>query len=100
MSPEEMYAVPIGKGVIRRGRRRCYRRGFSQMVYEAVKAAKSLQTEGIEVEIIDPRTFKPLDEELIVNSVQEDRQTDHCRCGLQDRRGRSGNCLPGGGKYT
>ena len=48
------------------------------------------------MEVIDPRTFKPLDEELIMNSVKKTGQPDHCRCGLQDRRGRSGNCLPGG----
>jgi pyruvate dehydrogenase E1 component beta subunit len=69
--PEEMYTVPIGQGIIRREGIDATIVAISQMVYEAVKAAKILQTEGIEVEIIDPRTIKPLDEELIVNSVKK-----------------------------
>jgi acetoin:2,6-dichlorophenolindophenol oxidoreductase subunit beta len=69
--PEEMYTVPIGQGIVRREGRHVSIVAISQMVYEAVKAAKILQAEGIEVEIIDPRTVKPLDEKLIANSVRK-----------------------------
>lgn len=69
--PQEIYTVPIGKGVIRKEGRDATVVAISQMVYEAVKAAKILQGEGIEVEVIDPRTVKPLDEELIINSVKK-----------------------------
>ena len=44
---------------------------LSQMVYEAIKAARELASEGISVEVIDPRTLKPLDEELILQSVRK-----------------------------
>jgi len=44
---------------------------ISQMVYEAIKAARELANEGISVEVIDPRTIKPLDEDLILHSVKK-----------------------------
>lgn len=69
--PEEMYTLPLGQGIVRKEGRDVTLVAISQMVYEAVKAAKSLEKEGIDVEIVDPRTLKPLDEELIVNSVKK-----------------------------
>jgi pyruvate dehydrogenase E1 component beta subunit len=41
------------------------------MVTRALDAAEQLAQEGIEVEVVDPRTLKPLDEETIVNSVMK-----------------------------
>ncbi|MFZ4620003.1 MAG: transketolase C-terminal domain-containing protein, partial [Bacteroidota bacterium] len=41
----------------------------------ALKAAEELQKEGISAEVIDPRTIRPLDEELILESV---RKTNRC----------------------
>ena len=41
------------------------------MVYEAVKAARELAAQGIEAEVIDPRTIAPLDEEIILSSVKK-----------------------------
>jgi len=69
--PEEIYTVPIGKGIIRREGRDVTVVALSQMVYETMKAAKTLETEGIEIEIIDPRTIKPLNDELICESVKK-----------------------------
>jgi acetoin:2,6-dichlorophenolindophenol oxidoreductase subunit beta len=69
--PEEKYAVPLGKGVIRREGRSVTIVALSLMVYEAVKAARELAAEGIDAEIIDPRTIKPLDEELILSSIKK-----------------------------
>lgn len=69
--PQEIYEVPIGKGVIRRAGKDITIIAISQMLYEAIKAAKILEAEGIDVEIIDPRTIKPLDEELILSSVKK-----------------------------
>ena len=69
--PEEIYKVPIGTGIIRKQGRDVTVVALSQMVYEATKAAKILETEGIDIEIIDPRSLKPLDEELIFNSVKK-----------------------------
>ncbi|MBI5787364.1 MAG: alpha-ketoacid dehydrogenase subunit beta [Candidatus Schekmanbacteria bacterium] len=69
--PEEIYKIPLGKGVIRKPGRDITIVAISQMVYEAMKAAKVLAAEGIDVEVIDPRSLKPLDEELIFESVKK-----------------------------
>ena len=69
--PEEMYRVPIGKGIVRKEGSDVTLVALSQMVYEAVKAGRELEADGIAVEIIDPRTLKPLDEELIFTSVKK-----------------------------
>lgn len=69
--PEEIYTVPIGKGVVRKEGKDVTVVAISQMVYEAIKAAKVLEAEGIDAEVIDPRSLKPLDEELIFNSVKK-----------------------------
>jgi pyruvate/2-oxoglutarate/acetoin dehydrogenase E1 component len=67
--PEEPYTVPIGKGVIRRKGRDVTVVAVSHLVAEAYAAAGELAAEGIEAEIVDPRTLRPLDEELILESV-------------------------------
>ncbi|MCK4602536.1 MAG: alpha-ketoacid dehydrogenase subunit beta, partial [Phycisphaerae bacterium] len=69
--PEEMYTVPLGKGVVRRKGSDVTIVAISQMVYEAIKAARILEKEGVDVEIIDPRTLSPLDENLIFESVKK-----------------------------
>lgn len=69
--PEDAYKIPIGKGIIRRKGTDVTIVAISQMVAEALKAAKSLETQGISAEIIDLRTIKPLDEELIIQSVKK-----------------------------
>jgi pyruvate dehydrogenase E1 component beta subunit len=69
--PKEKYTVPLGKGVIRREGRHVTIVALSLMVYEAVKAARELAAEGIEAEVIDPRTIKPLDEEMILSSIKK-----------------------------
>ena len=69
--PEEMYAVPFGQGAIRRAGRDVTIVAISQMVGEAVRAADALEREGIDAEVLDPRTLNPLDEELILESVRK-----------------------------
>lgn len=69
--PEARYTVPIGRGIIRKKGRDVTIVAISHMIYEAIEAAKRLETEGIDIEIIDPRTLKPLDEELIFASIKK-----------------------------
>jgi len=69
--PEEIYRVPIGRGIIRREGKDVTIVTISLMLYESIKAADILKQEGIEAEIIDLRTLKPLDEELILTSVKK-----------------------------
>ena len=69
--PEYAYKVPIGKGVIRKLGTDITIAAISQMVAEAVKTANSLISHGISVEVIDLRTIKPLDEEIILDSVKK-----------------------------
>lgn len=69
--PEEVYTVPIGKGIIRRSGKDISLVATSYMVNEANKAAECLEKEGINVEVIDLRSLKPLDENLIFDSVKK-----------------------------
>lgn len=69
--PEEMYHVEIGKGRIRREGKDVTVVAVSFMVHEAMKAADELASQGVDVEVIDLRSVKPLDRELIFSSVQK-----------------------------
>jgi pyruvate/2-oxoglutarate/acetoin dehydrogenase E1 component len=69
--PEELYSVPIGEGVVRREGKDATVVATSYMVYEAIKAAESLDREGIGVEVVDLRSLKPLDEALLLTSVEK-----------------------------
>ncbi len=69
--PEELYTVPIGKGIVRRQGRDVTVVAVSNMVYEAMKAVQPLEAEGIDIEVIDLRTIKPLDEEIIIESLKK-----------------------------
>lgn len=69
--PEAPYAIPFGKGVIRREGRHVTLVAISQMGQEALKAADILAKDGVEAEVIDPRTLVPLDEDLILASVRK-----------------------------
>src|SRR5919199_1974802 len=69
--PDEEYLVPIGKGVIRREGKDVTLVGKLLTVYRAMGAAEQLAAEGIEAEVIDPRTLVPLDRELILASVRK-----------------------------
>jgi len=69
--PDEEYLIPLGKGVIRREGRDVTIVGKLLTVYRALEAAERLAQEGIEAEVIDPRTLVPLDKELILESVRK-----------------------------
>ena len=69
--PEEIYSISIGKGIVKREGKDITLVATSYMVTEAVKAAASLEKDGIDVELIDPRSIKPLDENLLLESVKK-----------------------------
>ncbi|MCS7261085.1 MAG: alpha-ketoacid dehydrogenase subunit beta [Anaerolineae bacterium] len=69
--PDEEYLIPLGKGIIRREGRDVTIVGKLLTVYRALEAAERLAQEGIEAEVIDPRTLVPLDKELILESVRK-----------------------------
>lgn len=69
--PEDLYAIPIGKGDVKRAGTDVTVVATMAMVSRALTVAAQLEREGISVEVIDPRTLQPLDEELIINSVRK-----------------------------
>ena len=85
--PELGQKVPIGKAVIRREGRDLTIVANSYMVVEALKAAEFLEYHGIDVEVVDPVTLVPLDEETILVSVGKTRRllvidTSWVTCGM------------------
>jgi pyruvate/2-oxoglutarate/acetoin dehydrogenase E1 component len=68
--PEEPYVVPLGAAQVKRPGRDVTIVATGAMVQEALKAADTLAGQGIEAEVIDPRTLQPLDTGLILDSVQ------------------------------
>ena len=67
--PEEEYLVPFGSAVIRRPGRHVTVVAVQVMLQRALEAAEVLAAEGIELEVIDPRTLEPLDIDTILESV-------------------------------
>ena len=67
--PEEPYALPLGKGVIEKEGKDVTIVALQITVGMALKAAKELEKEGISAEVINLRTIKPYDEQLIAESV-------------------------------
>ncbi len=69
--PEEDYVIPIGKGDIKREGSDITLIAYSRMVGVCMEAAEILAGEGISCEVLDPRTLRPLDTELITRSVKK-----------------------------
>ncbi|MGY6708235.1 MAG: alpha-ketoacid dehydrogenase subunit beta [Rhizobiaceae bacterium] len=69
--PEEEFLIPFGAASIKRPGRDITLIGTSSMVQVAEKAAEMLAREGIDAEVIDPRTIVPLDEDTILASVRK-----------------------------
>lgn len=69
--PEGEWTIPIGKADVKRMGNHITVVATSRMVLLALSAAEKLVEEGIEVEVVDPRTLKPLDIETIATSVKK-----------------------------
>ncbi|MCK9212734.1 MAG: alpha-ketoacid dehydrogenase subunit beta [Ignavibacteriaceae bacterium] len=69
--PDTDYTIPFGKADIKRSGKDVTVIATSWMVLKALEAAEILEKQGIDAEIIDPRTLVPLDKETIINSVKK-----------------------------
>lgn len=72
--PEGDYVVPIGKSDVKRAGKHCTIATYGRMLQVSLEAAKQLDSEGIDVEIVDLRTLRPLDMEPVLDSV---KKTNH-----------------------
>lgn len=68
---EDIYTVPIGKGIIRKKGKDLTIVATSHLTNEAMKAATKLEKDSIDVEVIDLRSLKPLDKTLLFESVKK-----------------------------
>ena len=73
--PDELEPIPLGKA-------RTHRQGedvtviaTGRLVHESLAAAEEAEKEGVSVEVVDPRTLQPLDEEALISSV---KKTNRC----------------------
>lgn len=69
--PEEPYTIPLGVADVKKEGKDVTVVATMAMVHKALEAADELAKEGIEVEVVDPRTLSPLDKETIINSVKK-----------------------------
>jgi pyruvate dehydrogenase E1 component beta subunit len=73
--PDEEYTIPLGQGDVKRAGRDVTVVAWSRSVQYSLQAAEMLAKDGIEAEVVDPRTLRPLDEDVIFDSV---RRTNRC----------------------
>lgn len=73
--PEEEFTIPLGLGEVKRVGKDVTIVAWSRSVQFALQAADLLAKDGIEAEVVDPRTLRPLDEDVIFHSV---RKTNRC----------------------
>ncbi len=83
--PEEDYTIPFGVADVKREGTDVTIVATLFMVHKSLEAAKTLQREGISVEVVDPRTILPLDKAAIINSVKKTGRlvvvSEDCRTG-------------------
>src|SRR5947209_8783250 len=73
--PEEIEPIPLGKARIHREGEDVTVVATGRLVHESLKAAEQAEQDGVSVEVVDPRTLQPLDEEAILASV---KKTNRC----------------------
>ena len=69
--PDGDVTIPFGEAVVRRAGEAVTIVAWQDMLRRTLKAADRLSQEGIEVEIIDPRTLNPFDRDTIIESVKK-----------------------------
>jgi pyruvate dehydrogenase E1 component beta subunit len=73
--PDEEYTIPLGLADVKRPGKAVTIVAWSRSTQFALAAAELLAKDGVEAEVVDPRTLRPLDEDLIFDSV---RKTNRC----------------------
>jgi len=73
--PSDEYLIPIGLADVKRPGKDVTLVGWSRSLHFALDAARQLEAEGVDAEVVDVRTLRPLDEDLIFASV---RKTNRC----------------------
>src|SRR5918911_5208123 len=73
--PDEIEPIPLGQARVHREGEDVTVIATGRLVHEALKAAAEAEQEGVSVEVVDPRTLQPLDEDTLVESVQK---TNRC----------------------
>jgi acetoin:2,6-dichlorophenolindophenol oxidoreductase subunit beta len=73
--PDELEPIPIGKARVHREGEDVTVIATGRLVHESLKAAQEVEQDGISVEVVDPRTLQPMDEEALVASV---KKTNRC----------------------
>lgn len=83
--PEHEYLLPFGKADLKKEGADVTLVAISYMVHKALNAAALLQKEGIDIEVVDPRTLTPLDKATITGSVKKTGRlvivSEDCRTG-------------------
>ena len=85
--PDGEHVVPLGQADVKRPGDRVTVVAIGRMVHVALEAAETLASEGVSVEVVDPRTLSPLDEDTILGSVRKTRRAvlvdeDNPRCSM------------------
>ena len=83
--PEEEYTVPFGVADVKKDGRDVTLVATLYMVHKALAAAERLSKQGVDLEVIDPRTLIPLDKRTLINSVKKTGRivivTEDCKTG-------------------
>ncbi|MCG6879597.1 MAG: alpha-ketoacid dehydrogenase subunit beta [Deltaproteobacteria bacterium] len=69
--PEGAYTIPLGEADVKRDGKDVTVVATARMVHTALEAAEKMSADGIDVEVVDPRTLYPLDMETIIKSVKK-----------------------------
>ncbi len=72
---DDNFLIPFGQAEVKKSGTDCTVVAFGRPVHFALEAAEQLEKEGIDVEVIDPRTVRPLDIDTIIESV---KKTHYC----------------------
>src|SRR6266498_346720 len=69
--PDDLEPIPLGEARVHREGEDVTVIATGRLVHEALAAAKEAEEQGVSVEVVDPRTLQPLDEETLVSSVKK-----------------------------